>query len=318
LRLLKEHRPAFVSGEAISRHLQVTRTAVWKRIQGLRSAGYKIEGSRRLGYRLIRSPDLLTPSEVTPLLQTAWLGRKIHYFEAIGSTNSEAYRLALHGAQEGEVVIADSQGEGKGRLGRRWFSPPHANLYLSVILRPKIPPHRASCLTLMAAVATAEAIETVSSIRPGIKWPNDILLEGKKVGGLLNEIHSEADRVHFVVLGIGVNVNTDINLFPEEIRGVATSLREEIGHPVSRKLFLQTLLEMLERWYEVFLREGGEPILRVWREWAQIEGKEVRVSSFGEIVVGKAVDVDSDGTLILDTGEGIFRRIVAGDLEYRE
>ena len=317
LRLLKKRSPGFVSGEAISRHLQLTRTAVWKRVKILRGLGYVIEALPRLGYRLTQSPDLLLPSEIIPLLRTKWMGKKIHYFNTIDSTNSTAYQLALKGAKEGEVVIAESQEKGRGRLGRQWVSPPFLNLYLSVILRPKIPPHQATLITLMAAVATADAIKKYTRLTPSIKWPNDLLLRKRKVAGLLNEIHSETDRIHFVILGMGINLNMDEEGFPKEIRARATSLKRETGRPVSRKTFVSLLLEELERWYGIFLKERGSPLLKAWKARAQIEGRRVRITSFGEVLTGRAVDVDSDGALILMMGDGKRKRVVAGDIEYR-
>jgi len=317
LRLLRERSSGFLSGEEISRRLKVTRTAVWKRVEQLRSLGYEIKATPRAGYRLIRSPDLLIPSEINPLLETKWIGKKIHFFEAVDSTNTKAYEFALRGAREGEVVIAESQKKGRGRLGREWFSPPFSNLYLSVILRPKIPPHQASLITLMAAVATAEALRKFSGLDPRIKWPNDVLLNDRKVAGLLNEIHSEADRIHFVILGIGINLNMDESMVSKEIRSRATSLKKEMGQTISRKEFLKTLLEELETWYEVFLEEGGTIILEAWRDRAQIQGKQVNVTSFGETLRGVAIDVDSDGALILETETGERKRVVAGDVEYK-
>ncbi len=317
LGLLREQPFAFLSGEEISRRLMISRTAVWKRVRHLRTLGYEIEALTRSGYRFIRSPDLLLPSEIKPLLTTKSIGQTIHYFDSIDSTNSKAYQLALAGAKEGEVVIAESQGKGKGRLGRRWISPPFLNLYLSVILRPKIPPYRASLITLMAAVATADAIRNYSGLLPRIKWPNDILLKDRKVAGLLNEIHSETDRIHFVILGIGMNLNMEGKTFPKEIRSLATSLKQEMGQAISRKAFLQALLVELERWYGVFLKEGGAAILEAWRDRARIRGKRVKVTSFGETLSGIAVDVDPDGALILETRDGNQRRIVAGDVVYK-
>jgi BirA family biotin operon repressor/biotin-[acetyl-CoA-carboxylase] ligase len=316
LRLLRGHSSGFLSGEEISRRLRVTRTAVWKRVEQLRSLGYEIKATPRSGYRLIRSPDLLIPSEINPLLGTKWIGRKIHLFETVDSTNTKAYEFALRGAGEGEVVVAESQKKGRGRLGREWFSPPFSNLYLSVILRPKIPPHQASLITLMAAVATAEALRKFSGLDPRIKWPNDVLLNDRKVAGLLNEIHSEPDRIHFVILGIGINLNMDTPMVSKEIRSRATSLKIETGQTVSRKAFLKTLLEELETWYEVFLEEGGTIILNAWRDRARIQGKQVNVTSFGEMLRGVAIDVDSDGALILETETGERKRVVAGDVEY--
>ena len=317
LRLLRSHPSDFVSGEEISRLLKLSRTAIWKRVRNLRTLGYVIEALPRRGYRLIQSPDLLLPSEIDPLLRTEWMGKKVHYFNSVDSTNSTAYQLALDGAKEGEVVIGESQEKGRGRLGRQWVSPPFLNLYLSVVLRPKIPPHQASLITFMAAVAAAETIERHSGLIPSIKWPNDLLLREKKVAGLLNEIHSETDRIHFIILGMGVNLNMDAKEFPKDIRTQATSLKAEKGQPVSRKAFAALLLEELERWYEIFLKEGGTPVLKAWRDRAQIQGKEVRVTSFDEVLIGRAVDVDSDGALILETRGGERKRIVAGDVEYK-
>ncbi len=318
LQLLRKHPSAFLSGQEISRRLKVSRTAVWKRLRRLRTLGYEIEASTRSGYRLIQSPDLLTPTEVKPLLKTKWMGRTIHHFQTLDSTNSKAYQVALNGAEEGEVVISESQEKGRGRLGRQWFSPPFLNLYLSVILRPKISPHQASLITLMAAVATADAIQKFSGLLPLIKWPNDILLRDRKVAGLLNEIHSEMDRIHFVILGIGVNLNMDEKMFSKEIRAVATSLKIEMGQKVSRKAFLQFFLQELEKWYSIFLEEGGAVILKAWRDRAHIKGRQVKVTSFGETVAGIAIDVDSNGALILETENGKRKRVVAGDIEYKE
>jgi BirA family biotin operon repressor/biotin-[acetyl-CoA-carboxylase] ligase len=317
LQLLRDRSSTFLSGEEISRRLKVSRTTVWKRMKQLREAGYKIEASTRSGYRLIQSPDLLTPSEIKPILKTKWMGWTIHHFQTIDSTNSKAYQLALNGAGEGEVVISESQEKGRGRLGRQWFSPPFLNLYLSVILRPKIPPHQAPLITLMAAVATADAIRRFSGLLPLIKWPNDILLRDRKVAGLLNEIHSEMDRIHFVILGIGVNLNMDEEKFLRETLSVATSLKIEMGQTVSRKGFLQSLLLELERWYSIFLEEGSAVVLEAWRDRACIKGREVKVTSFGKTFVGTAIDVDSDGALILETGDGKQKRVMAGDIEYR-
>ncbi|MBM4325270.1 MAG: biotin--[acetyl-CoA-carboxylase] ligase [Deltaproteobacteria bacterium] len=317
LSLLKKNALTFLSGEELSHRLKVSRTAIWKRIRHLRSLGYEIEASTRSGYRLVQSPDILAPPEVKPLLKTKWLGKTIHYFHALDSTNSKAYDLANRGAEEGEIVIAESQTKGKGRLGRNWFSPPYLNLYLSVILRPEISPHQAPLITLMAAVATAEAIEKSSGLRPLIKWPNDILLNGRKMAGLLNEIKSETDRIHFIILGIGVNLNIDEKMFPKEIRSIATSMKREMGEGVSRKDFLASLLRGLEQWYTVFLKEGGNVILESWRRWAQIKGRRVKMTSFGETIAGRAIDVDSDGALIIETKRGERKRVVAGDVEYR-
>jgi BirA family transcriptional regulator, biotin operon repressor / biotin---[acetyl-CoA-carboxylase] ligase len=254
--------------------------------------------------------------EIKPVLKTKWMGRTVHYFKTIDSTNSKAYELALLGAEEGEVVVAESQEKGRGRLGRSWYSPPYLNLYLSVILRPKILPRQASLLTLMAAVATADAVQEISGLLPLIKWPNDILLKRQKVAGLLNEIHAGMDGVHFAILGIGVNLNMDGESFSKEIRETAPSLKKEMGRAVLRKAFLETLLQKLETWYEIFLKEGALPVLTAWRDRAQIKGRRVRVTSCGETLSGIAVDIGSEGDLIIMTEEGKQKRVVTGDVEY--
>ena len=296
--------------------MKTRRTAGRQKDQRPKTPGDERDISTRTGSRIRFSHDLLAPSEIKSLLTTKWMGRTIHHFQTIDSTNSKAFQLALQGAEEGEVVIAESQDKGRGRLGRPWVSPPFLNLYLSVILRPALPPRQASLLTLMAAVATADAVREVSGLLPLIKWPNDILLGGRKVAGLLNELHSGTDRVHFAILGIGVNLNMGGKSFSKEIRNVATSLKKELGRPVSRKAFLRVLLQKLEAWYEILLTEGAGPILEAWRDRARIKGRPVRVISSGETVTGLAVDIDRDGNLIIKTGDGHQKRIVAGDVEY--
>lgn len=243
------------------------------------------------------------------------MGRTIHRFQVTDSTNSRACELAGRGAAEGEAVVADAQDKGRGRMGRIWHSPSSANLYLSVILRPTIPPGQASLLTLLAAVATAESVAEFSGLRPAIKWPNDILLNGRKTAGLLNEMRSEAGRILFVIMGFGVNLNLDEESFPAEIRGLATSLKRETGQAVSRPAFLGDLLRRLEAWYELFLSQGPAPILNAWRDWAQTRGRPVHVISSGENWTGLAVDIAEDGGLIVRTEDGRQRKIVSGDVE---
>lgn len=316
IKFLKENEKKFISGERISEALNVSRTAIWKRIKRLRQMGYMIDASPRTGYRLVSCPDILLPAEIKPILETEWMAKNIHYFQKIDSTNSVAYQLAMQGAEEGEVVIAESQEKGRGRLGRKWFSPPYLNLYISIILRPEILPTQASMITLLSAVATAEAIKKYSNITPTIKWPNDILIRGRKIAGLLNEINSELDRVHFIILGIGININIDKKDFPEEIREYATSLKIETGSQISRKEFICILLKEIEDWYKDFLKEGNKPILDAWRKWADIKDKMVRISSFKESFNGKAIDIDSDGALLIKNKNGEIKRVLAGDIEY--
>ena len=249
-------------------------------------------------------------------LGTQIIGKKIHVFGELDSTNSEAYRMAREGGEEGEVVVADRQVRGRGRLGRRWLSPPGVNLYVSIILRPPILVRNATLITLMAAVATAKATKGTSGLQPRIKWPNDLLINNKKVAGLLNEMKGKADKVEFIVLGIGINVNMTMGMIPEQMKSTATSLREELGYEISRVELLHALLREVEQGYGAFLAGETEGILHQWETFSQMLGTVVEVRSFNEVVRGRVKGIDSDGSLLLLAADGSERRIVAGDVSY--
>ncbi|NIS60435.1 MAG: biotin--[acetyl-CoA-carboxylase] ligase, partial [Proteobacteria bacterium] len=235
-------------------------------------------------------------------------------FGELDSTNSEAYRMAQDGGQEGEVVVADRQLRGRGRLGRRWLSPPGVNLYVSVILRPPIPVRNATLITLMAAVATAKATKGISGLQPRIKWPNDLLINNKKVAGLLNEMNGKAGQVEFIVLGIGINVNMTMGMIPEEMKSTATSLRKELGYDISRVELLRALLQEVDREYQAFLT--GEPgrMLRQWEEFSHMVGKPVEMRSFNEVIRGRVKGIDSNGSLLLSVPDGSEKKVIAGDI----
>lgn len=314
LKLLKENRGDYLSGTEIGKNLDLSRTAVWKHIGSLRDAGYNIEATPNLGYRLESSPDILTPVEIGTGLRTKVIGKKVHAFSITDSTNSKAFELAHHGAPEGTVVVAEGQKKGKGRLGRRWESPKGVNIYTSIVLRPKIAPSSASQITLLAAVAAARAIEKTTKILPDIKWPNDLLIRGKKVAGILMELDSEADMVNFIILGIGIDVNMDLEALPQEVAKVATSLKNETGKNFERVLIIKELLRQLEKWYEVFKKDGFGPIITEWERLSIMAGKYVRVSFLKETKEGVALGLDTDGALLLRLPTGRIERIVAGDV----
>jgi len=226
--------------------------------------------------------------------------------------------MAREGGEEGEVVVADRQLRGKGRLDRPWLSPPGVNLYVSIILRPPIAVRYAPLITLMAAVATAKAAKGISGLQPRIKWPNDLLINGKKVAGLLNELKSKAGEVDFVILGIGINVNMTLEMIPEEMRPIVTSLREELGYDISRVEFLSTLLREVEGEYQAFLTGETERILRQWEELSQMVGKVVEMKSFHEVIRGRVKGIDSDGSLLLSAPDGSEKRGIAGDISQPE
>jgi len=309
-----EERHGYVSGEDLSRGLGLSRTAVWKRIKALRGEGYGIRAKPRRGYVLIQRPDRLCSREICRNLKTRRVGGEVHTFEAVTSTNDLAYAMALNGAPDGVVVIAESQTQGRGRMKRSWVSPYGKNLYLSLILRPQIPPKMAPLLTYLGAISTAEALARSFSLEVEIKWPNDILVRARKLAGLLNEAKSETDRIDFVVLGFGVNLNMGEDLFLQELRGKATSVLRELGHRVSRVEFTRCLLESIDVWYDTFLLQGADQIIRKWESMARIRGRHIEVRSFGKRYRGVTEGLDHDGALILREGSGEVVRIVAGDL----
>ncbi|GFO66639.1 bifunctional ligase/repressor BirA [Geomonas limicola] len=304
----------FASGEALSRELGVSRTAVWKHIKGLRSQGYRIESVPAKGYRLVTAPDLITPADLTRGLATRRVGGRVVCLKETDSTNSVAFRMAEDGAVEGTVVIADTQSAGKGRLGRVWLSPPGVNLYCSVVLRPPISPVAACQLTFLSVVAVARAIERVTTLSPQIKWPNDILVDGKKVAGLLNEMNAETEKVNFVVLGIGVNLNMRLGQLGSTLRHPATSLLEASGQPVQRVGFTRALLEELDVLYDRFLVEGEAPIRAEWLERSAIGGRRVKVSSGDREFRGTVQGVDAFGALLVQPEQGPLETVLSGDV----
>lgn len=312
LAFLAEAADDFVSGEAISGKLGLSRAAVWKHVNSLRGQGYRIEAVPARGYRLVAIPDRLGALEIGPLLNTHDLGQTLHCSPELPSTNDTARELADAGAVHGEVVIAESQTAGRGRRGRSWSSPAGRNLYLSVILRPSLPPQRAPELTLVASVAACEACRK-AGVDTGIKWPNDLLVGGRKVAGILTELSAEADAVHWVILGLGVNLNAGPGDFPGELRDVATSLAIERGQPVPRALFAAALLSELEQWLDLHASEGFEPIRAAWRERSVTLGRKVRADGDGGEVAGVAEDIDASGALLVRGSAGLFR-VVAGDV----
>lgn len=314
LNLLKENRGEYISGGEIGKYLDLSRTAVWKHIGRMRKSGYEIEAVPALGYRLLSSPDLLTHAEIAAGLKTRYVGKSVHAFSTTDSTNTKAYELALHGAPEGTVVVAEGQKKGKGRLGRKWESPKGVNIYTSIVLRPRIAPSSASQTTLLAAVATARAIEKTAKVLPDIKWPNDLLVGGRKIAGILMELDSEADMVNFIVLGIGIDVNMDRDSLPPDVAKTATSLKEETGKVLGRVILIQELYRQIEKWYEVFRTDGFGPIITEWERLSIMGGKYVKVSFLKETREGVALGLDTDGALLLRLPTGKIERVVAGDV----
>lgn len=303
-----------VSGEELSKRFSISRTAVWKHVNALRKKGYRINSSPRLGYSFVKGTDLLLPEEVGPGLDTYVIGKRVVYHEEVTSTQDVAEELARRGVEEGLIVISEGQTKGGGRKGRSWASPAREGVYLSLILRPNLRPPQVPQIPLIAGVAVSKAIKRVTPLQPRIKWPNDITPGGKKVGGILTEMSCEIDQINYVVLGIGINVNTQRPLLPEPARGTATSLAEECGEYVSRVRLVQCLLAELEALYSEFLVSGFGTIREEWKARDITIGSKVRVSGEGEEIEGEALDIDKEGFLLVRKEDRDVKRIISGDV----
>ena len=316
LNLLKQAGDNFLSGEYLAETLNVSRTAIWKHIKALRDSGYDIESVPRNGYRLLHSPDLLSAEEVKNSLSTKILGSDIKYFTTTDSTNNQAKKLALDGAVDGTIVISEEQNGGRGRLSRSFFCPKYKGIWFSVILRPDFLPQEAPKCTLMAAVAVTKAIYDVTGVKVGIKWPNDILYNGKKLVGILTEMSAEMERINYIVLGIGIDVNISVEETPEDIRDIMTSLSQITGKKVSRLELLNKLLYHLEQLYIMAQKQSFAPILDEWRKYSITLNQEIKVISGNDVTYGEAVDIDDDGALLVKIN-GQIKRVLAGDVSIR-
>ncbi|HAJ57052.1 MAG TPA: biotin--[acetyl-CoA-carboxylase] ligase [Candidatus Omnitrophica bacterium] len=317
LEFLKK-KEEYVSGDHISHRLGISRQALWKHIQELKDDGYDIIAVPHLGYRLISSPDRLYPFEIRSHLDTRFVGRQIHYFDIVSSTMNMAMELAMSGAPEGAIVVAETQTKGRGRLGRSWVSPKYKGIYVSLILRPNIPPSAAPLLTLLAGVSVCEAIKDFTGLDAQIKWPNDIFIHNKKAGGILTELNAEMDATRFVSMGIGLNVNHDKKI--ESLH--ATSLKEQKREDVSRVGLLQELLSRIETNYLLFCQPGRQAgwqkgtsvIIEKWRNYSLTLGKRVRIAYQKTHLEGEAVDIDADGGLLIRTDTGTVEKVMSGDI----
>jgi len=304
-----------LSGEELARRLGCSRAAVWKQIGALRRLGYRIEARRAHGYALAAAPDRLGPAELAPHLAGRW--RDIRWLAETDSTQRVARELGRAGAPEGTVVIAEAQTAGRGRLGRTWHSPRGVNLYCSIVLRPPLSPAAVPQVALVAGVAAAAALAETPGLAPRLKWPNDVLIDGRKVAGILTEMEAEVERVHHVILGIGVNLNAPRAAFPPALRERATSLFLATGRRVDRAAVTGRLLAALEARYGRFLEGGFEAVRAEWESYSCLTGTDVRVASAEGEMAGRVLGLDTDGALMLARPDGTSTRIVAGEVTVR-
>ncbi|VEF47991.1 bifunctional protein BirA [Bacillus freudenreichii] len=305
----------FLSGQALAEIIGCSRTAIWKHIEELRKDGFVLEAVRNKGYRIIGTPENMTENEILFGLETERFGRNVHYFDSLESTQKAAYQLAYDGAPEGTLVIAEEQTLGRGRLGRAWHSASGKGIWMSIIVRPDLPPQKAPQFTLITAVAVARAIEEVTEITPEIKWPNDLLIKGKKVVGILTELQAEADKISSLIIGIGMNVNHASDDFPVEVKKIASSLFIEKGEKISRAALIQSFLKNFEKYYSIYVSEGFLPIRILWESYAISIGKQIKATTVTGEIVGVAVGISNEGVLKIEDEKGVIHNIYSADIE---
>ena len=306
-----------ISGEEIGKRLKISRTAVWKHVNELRSMGYEIESCPKRGYTFIKSTDLLLSEEIKLGLNTQIIGKHVIHYDVVSSTQDIAAEMARAGAAEGTLVIAEMQEKGRGRKGRSWVSLPEGGIYLSLILRPNLMPSQVAQIPLIAGVALTKAIRETVLLQPVIKWPNDIIIGKKKVGGILTEMSSEIDGVNYVVLGIGLNVNMPASLLNKDICDIATSLIDECGAYISRTKLVQSFLREFELIYIKYLTFGFSSVKDEWKTFNNTIGSQVKISDSGTDIEGEAIDIDNDGFLLVRKENGDITRIISGDVFLR-
>lgn len=315
LRLLRS-ADGYISGQELCNRFGVSRTAVWKAINQLKEAGYEIEAQQNKGYRLMAAPDLMTEAEIKSLLHTDWVAKEVLYFDTIDSTNTKAQELAEKGYPSGTLVVADKQESGKGRRGRSWVSPSCTGIFMTLMIKPDINPNNASMLTLVAALAVAKAITSVTGEEAMIKWPNDIVVNGKKVCGILTEMNAQFDYINHIVVGIGINVHNES--FPEEISQMASSLMIEAGGKrFHRAQIIAETMSYFEQYYDTFLKtQDLSALVREYDKLLVNRNKSVRVLDPKEPFDGKAMGITPKGELIVDTWES--RKLVSsGEVSVR-
>lgn len=317
LQLFLQNPQQFLSGEELSRQLNMSRTAVWKHIQGLRREGYEFEAVPRRGYRLRQRPPRLDKSALLAGLTTKVLGRHIHLLDSVESTQTVAHQLVAEGAPEGTLVLAERQTAGRGRMGRKWHSPAGKGIWMSLVLFPHVPLQFVSQLTLLAAVAVCRAIRLHVPVDVGIKWPNDLLVERKKVCGILLESSAEDERLRYVVAGIGISANLSREDYPEELRERATSLLIESGREIDRHRLICEVMRQFEELYELYRKQGFAPIRLLWEALSVSLHRLIRIETREGWVEGTAEAIDEFGALVVRLDNGETRKFYSGDVDLR-
>ena len=306
----------YVSGQELSEQFQVSRTAVWKKIKELQSDGYRIEAVPNRGYRIAGEPDLITAEAVESRLDTVWAGHPVIYLAEVASTNQYAKKISEEGAGQGTLVIADFQNQGKGRLGRTWTTPAGTAVAMSLVLRPRLSPLRIPMVTLVMGLAVTKACRELYSVPVLIKWPNDVVVEGRKLSGILTEMSTELNRVNYVVIGTGINVN--VTEFPRDLRDKATSVLLETGQAASRSELAACCLARFEEYYEKFLQtEYLSLLMEEYNSLLINRGRTVQVQEPEGNWRGTALGIDREGCLLVEKEEGSVEKVFAGEVSVR-
>ncbi|MCG7343051.1 biotin--[acetyl-CoA-carboxylase] ligase [Sporosarcina sp. ACRSL] len=307
-----------VSGQEFAEEYGLSRTAIWKYIKEFEEDGYEIASIKKKGYVLIDIPDIVNAANIRRFLQTKTYGTTIDYYKSCDSTQNLAHDFAQAGALDGTLIISEEQTAGKGRLSRPWNSTAHKGIWMSLIIRPSLMPQQAPQMTLVAAVAIVRAIENVSGIEATIKWPNDIMINGKKMTGILTELQSEPDRVKAIILGIGMNVNHEEEDFPKELRDIATSLKIACGKKIDRAKLIAEILGFLELYTKMYEKHGFGPIKLLWESYSNTAGKQIRAVMLNETIEGTALGISEDGLLELKLDDGTVRGIYSADIVIKD
>ena len=309
-------RDNYVSGQELCTKLGVSRTAVWKVMNQLKEEGYKIEAVSHKGYRIVSYPDKITAEEVASRLKTTWAGRNIAFLERVDSTNNYAKKIAEDGAPSGTLVITEDQYGGRGRRGRTWVNPPGSSIAMTLVVRPELAPNHASMMTLVMGIAIAKACKKTAGVETKIKWPNDVIVDGKKICGILTEMSADPDRIHYVVIGAGINVN--IQSFSEEIKEVATSLQMVTGKRLHRADLISSCMEEFEKCYEKFIQtEDLSLLLEEYHNLLVNKDQKVCVLDPGGEYTGTALGIDKNGELIVRKDNGEVTLVYAGEVSVR-
>ncbi|KHE72385.1 biotin--[acetyl-CoA-carboxylase] ligase [Halobacillus sp. BBL2006] len=315
---LLEKEEGHISGQQLSQSLNISRTAVWKHMNELKKDGYEIEAVQRKGYKIVSSPDKISTNTLQWGLDTEWIGQHIYHYDQVESTQEIVHQMAKQGKPHGTVVIADEQVKGKGRMARNWNSPKGKGIWMSILLRPNLPPFQAPQLTLLAATVLAKMMDAHKNICPQIKWPNDLLVNHKKVSGILTEMQAEQDQIQYVVLGLGINVNQDLNDIPQDLHHKASSLKIESDEEWDIHETVQNILRLFETTYDHYIEEGFEEVKHQWEHYGYRIGEEVTISTMKRTWKATLIGIEPDGALRARDSEGDEEKLYSAEIHWGE